>query len=106
MRHSYTNEEMSKTGIYKITCTANNRFYIGSASCFLNSLSKIGFRGRLAQHLSNLNRNRHRNVILQNSWNLYGEDTFVFEILELTTPKDAIHREQYYLDTLSPFVCV
>lgn len=101
--HNYTKEEMLKTGIYKITCTQNLKFYIGSAAAFKASDSKKGFYRRLQRHLLALNANKHHNKILQNSWNKYGEKSFKFEILEFCLPHLCIEREQYYLDILQPF---
>lgn len=104
MLHNYTIDQLIKTGVYKITCIKNGRFYIGSAA-FLraNSPSKLGFNGRLNNHLRALRYNKHKNPILQNSFNLYGVDSFVFEILEFCEPEKCVEREQYYLDTLQPF---
>jgi group I intron endonuclease len=102
--HSYSDELMIKTGIYKITCIPNGKFYIGSAA-FIRSMSKskLGFLGRLYKHLNSLKNNRHPNPNLQNSYNKYGIENFVFEILEICPPEQCIEREQYYLDTLKPF---
>lgn len=103
MLHSYTKEEMLKTGIYKITCLQNLKFYIGSASAFKAENSKKGFYRRLQRHLFSLNLNKHSNKILQNSWNKYGANQFKFEIIEFCLPELCKEREQYYLDILQPF---
>ena len=60
-------------GIYKITNTANGKVYIGSS---------VDVHGRFNCHRSDLRNNRHGNQHLQNAWNLYGENSFVFEIIE------------------------
>lgn len=103
MKHNYTRKEMTETGIYKITCLINSKFYIGSAYCINASESKKGFLGRLNRHLYALKANKHRNRILQNSFNKYGIESFVFEIIEVCNPNECIAKEQYYLDTLQPF---
>jgi len=103
MFHNYTKEELIKTGIYKITCISNNKFYIGSASSIKGSTSKLGFYRRLNLHINDLTKNKHKNKILQNAWNKYGEKNFKFEILEYCNPENCKKREQYYLDNLNPF---
>src|SRR5258707_13712753 len=60
------------SGIYKITCTANKRIYIGSA---------VNLRQRRSEHFSGLQHSTHHNPILQNAWNKYGPDAFTFEVL-------------------------
>lgn len=82
------------SGIYKITCTANGKIYVGSS----NDLMR-----RWWQHRRALSLNNHRNKHLQNAWNKYGETVFSFEIVELVMPWALIDREQYWLDKLRPF---
>lgn len=82
------------SGVYKIVCVINNKFYVGSAK---------DFRQRWNHHRRELRAQRHLNVHLQNAWNKYGEEAFVFEIIELTMPWARVDREQYYLDTLKPW---
>src|SRR5260221_8454885 len=82
------------SGIYKITCTANKRIYIGSA---------LNLYGRKAKHFSLLRRNTHHNPILQNAWNKYGESAFTFEVLEYVLPISLTAREQYWFKKLKPF---
>lgn len=103
MKHNYSEIEMKSTGIYKITCLVNNRFYIGSAACTRGNSNKVGFKGRLNQHILKLNKNQHHNCILQNSWNKYGSDNFIFEILEYCNIEKSRELEQKYLDELQPF---
>ena len=69
-----TNLDKGNVGIYKITNVVNGKVYIGSSK-------DIEFR--FNRHKSNLKRNKHHNNHLQNSWNKYGEDSFVFEVIEL-----------------------
>lgn len=81
--------------IYRITCIANEKIYIGSA---------VDFRVRWINHLSELRNGIHHSISLQRAWDKYGEDTFIFEILEyILIPELLIPREQYYLDTFHPF---
>ncbi len=95
---------MNRTGVYQIRCLSNNKIYVGSASHVKNpSKSKRGFLGRYNQHLQHLRKGKHRNTILQNSWNKHNEDNFIFEILEICEPENCLEREQYYLDILKPY---
>lgn len=59
--------------IYRITNMANNKYYIGSADSFAR---------REWQHKYDLKRGKHKNPRLQSAWNKYGEEMFVFEIIE------------------------
>jgi group I intron endonuclease len=81
------------SGIYKIFNTINRKFYIGSAM----NISK-----RWGEHLRALRKNKHPNKHLQNAWNFYGEDAFVFSVLEICFKSMLLIREQYYIDSLLP----
>lgn len=81
-------------GIYMITCVANNDRYVGSAKNLLS---------RRREHWCNLRLSRHHNTHMQNVWNKYGADTFVFEVLEEVVDLSLLlQREQYWIDTLQP----
>ena len=76
--------------IYKITCKSNNKFYIGSASYYDK---------RIGTHIALLRRNKHANPYLQNAFNKYGEDSFVFDIIEYVESQELlIEREQFWID--------
>lgn len=60
-------------GIYRITCTANGRVYVGQST---NVMS------RLKDHKRRLSTGTHVNLKLQRAWNKYGPACFVFEIVE------------------------
>jgi group I intron endonuclease len=80
--------------IYKITNEVTKDFYIGSA---------INFKNRKWSHICSLKKNKHKNQFIQNSWNKYGEDVFIFEIIETVDKKEnLIVREQYWIDKLQP----
>jgi group I intron endonuclease len=85
------NEKM-KTGIYCWRNLVNDKIYIGSASVY--------FADRKKSHLYKLRHNVHPNKHLQSSWNEYGENNFIFEILEECEPDKCVEREQYWIDTL------
>jgi group I intron endonuclease len=75
--------------IYRITNMANGKFYIGSAESFAR---------REWQHKYDLRRKTHKNPRLQAAWDKYGEDMFVFEIIEEVPPdRAAFDIENTYL---------
>lgn len=78
----------AKTGIYQIKNILNGKLYIGS--------TKRSFHSRKTKHLLSLINNRHYNEHLQNSWNKYGSDNFVFEIL-LIIDKDITFWEAEFI---------
>jgi group I intron endonuclease len=87
-------EEMSLGGIYTIHNMMNQKFYIGSAANFFE---------RWTVHKSNLKNNKHHSQYLQNAWNKYGEDAFVFLPLQCISDKTRrLEMEQYLLDSLKP----
>lgn len=83
-------------GIYKITCTANNKFYIGSS---------VDLLVRLREHISHLRKNYHHSKLMQRSFNKYGEKSFKIEILAtLEVYNEEILRilEFVYIEKLKP----
>lgn len=76
-------------GIYKIINIVNNKFYVGSA---------VDFKRRKARHFSELRNKRHSNGRLQNAWNKYGEQAFVFVVVEaLDAGADLLAAENIWL---------
>lgn len=84
----------STSGIYRIICTVTGKFYIGSA---------VNLLQRRHHHFTELRCNIHGNPKLQNAWNKYGEQVFIFEVLELVLPMSLTAREQYWFNKLKPF---
>ena len=82
---------MIKIGIYSIYCTKNGKVYIGSSTDIF-----IRWNG----HRCNLRLNKHGNRYLQNAWNKYEEESFVFSIVEECSKDILIEREQFYLDQI------
>lgn len=60
-----------KCYIYKIINLITNEKYVGQTT---------NYNRRKENHLSALHNNRHPNPKLQNSWNYYGEENFVWEV--------------------------
>lgn len=59
--------------IYKIVNTTNGKFYVGSTT---------NTRERFRTHRNRLRSNRHHSKHLQAAWNKYGEQIFVFMVIE------------------------
>jgi group I intron endonuclease len=91
-------EEQTNKGIYKITCLATGKFYIGSS---------VNLKRRKYIHFRELQANVHNNKHLQFSYNKYGKDSFIFEVIEyLPATTDwnfTLQTEQKYLDELMPW---
>lgn len=81
-------------GIYKITNKTNGKFYIGSSK----NISK-----RFREHKLDLKKNKHKNKKLQNAFNKYGEENFIFEILEECNLENLLVLENKYYQELKPF---
>jgi group I intron endonuclease len=82
------------TGIYQIVCKTTEKKYIGS------TWKKGGFKVRWASHLKLLRAGTHSSTYLQNSWNKYGEDNFLFLVIDVLPPNReiCIAQEQMYFD--------
>jgi hypothetical protein len=76
--------------IYKITCLANNKIYVGES---------LGTYSRWYKHRTDLRKGNHSNKHLQAAWLKEGESTFKFEILEKlenSTKEFRLEREEYW----------
>lgn len=76
-------------GIYRIRNVINDKCYYGSSK---------NIKKRWSKHKSQLKYNRHENILLQRAWNKYGEENFIFEIVELCNEIELLLVEQKYLD--------
>jgi len=77
-------------GIYKIKNIKNNKVYIGSS---------VNISSRWQQHKSCLRRGNHHCIGLQRAWKKFGEDSFVFTILETVDNETSIlDRETFYIN--------
>lgn len=74
-----------KSGIYKITCSANGKVYVGSA---------VNLAKRRREHFSALRSNRHHNIHLQRAFNKYGEADMTFEVLLYCDIDDLLFLEE------------
>jgi group I intron endonuclease len=76
--------------IYKITNNINTKIYIGQ------TIQDINLRWN--SHKSLLRKGNHPNDYLQASWIKYGEDSFIFEILEIITDVEILNdRESFWI---------
>ncbi len=87
-------EYKSKSGIYVIWNTINGKEYVGSA---------VSLYGRCHTHKSQLSDGTHSNKKLLRSYKKYGDEYFVFDIIELCGKDCLIEREQFWIDTKNPF---
>lgn len=88
------------SGVYKFRNIINGKIYIGS-SCNCKNRERV--------HLKSLRNNIHHSITFQRAFNKYGEENFVFEILEYVEIKEnetkvefgkrlTKEREQFYLN--------
>jgi len=82
-------QEVKNSGVYRITCVANNHFYYGSS---------INLKYRIKNHLSKLRSGCHRNKRLQRIFDKYGESSLTFEVVKYCDPSFILNEEQEYLD--------
>jgi group I intron endonuclease len=90
MKRNYK-DAANEGGVYRIVNLTNGKVYIGSTK---------GFKQRAYQHETRLNSGRHHNKHLLASWQKYGTEKFLFEILEVTngTLVERRKAEQRYVD--------
>lgn len=74
-------------GIYKILNTENNKIYIGKCENFIK---------RKKEHLKLLRKKKHFNIHLQYAFDKYGEDKFMFILIEECD--DLNDKEVYYIN--------
>lgn len=77
-------------GIYCIENKLNHKKYIGQSRDIMH---------RWRDHKRNLNKNSHDNRYLQNAWNKYGSNNFLFYILEKCGINLLDDREKFYISS-------
>lgn len=78
-----------RTGIYMILCIENNKKYIGKS---------VDIHKRWSRHRWELGRNEHNSQHLQNAWNIYGADRFVFSVIEDCSISELSIKEEQYIE--------
>lgn len=84
---------INRSGVYKITCTANGRFYIGSA---------VNFKRRWIYHRRDAVAGKHSSRHLQRAWDKHGPEAFKFEVLIVCSKECLIMYEQQAMNALKP----
>ena len=96
-------EQPKRAGVFMVKNTANGKVLLGSS---------LNLDGPLNSHKFMLSIGSHRNKALQQDWNEYGADKFVFEILDVVKVKDEpgfnvsdelTLLEQIWIEELHPF---
>lgn len=86
---------MKISGIYKIESKLKpERIYIGST---------ININIRWNKHLTDLKKNRHHSIKLQNHYNKYGESDLQFSILVECEKENLLKIEQEFIDSYKPY---
>ncbi|MBI5474180.1 MAG: GIY-YIG nuclease family protein [Ignavibacteriae bacterium] len=96
-------ERQKPAGVFQVKNMANGKALLGSS---------LNLEGPLNSHKFMLTIGKHRNEALQKDWDTFGEDKFVFEILEVVKVKDDPNfnladeltlLEQIWIEKLQPF---
>lgn len=85
--------KLNKCGIYQIRNLITNDLYIGQS---------INLDNRKINHFWKLRNVLHYNLHLQNAFNKYGEENFIFEILLYCEPNELTYYEQALVDKWKP----
>lgn len=81
-----------ESGIYFIYNIVSKKYYIGHSICV---------KSRLNRHKNALRNNIHENSHLQNAFNEYGLDNFIFDILDNCQEDYLLHMENYWCNLLN-----
>jgi group I intron endonuclease len=77
-----------KSGIYSIVCDKTWRSYVGSS---------VNLQIRRDDHFQQLRANKHENSDLQHDFNMYGENCFVYQIIEEIEENKILEREDFWI---------
>ncbi len=96
-------EQPKLAGVFQVKNTVNGKVLLGSS---------LNLNGPLNSHQFMLKTGHHSNKVLQQEWQEYGVDKFVFEILEVVQVSDDPNfnlkdeltlLEEIWLEKLQPF---
>ena len=89
------NKELPKVPvIYKIVNKSNGSEYVGAT---------INPSQRRRRHFKDLRNGAHHSYLMQKDFDDYGLGVFDFIVIEVTTKSDMNRREQFFIDTVSPY---
>lgn len=81
---------VGKAVVYKIINLSNAKFYVGST---------VKIKQRFQTHRRKLRSGTHHCPHLQNAWNKYGEESFIFRVVAVVEDPSELHTvEQVFLD--------
>lgn len=92
-KNKYFKNKSKEGVIYKIENMLNKDFYIGSSSNLMK---------RYYTHLNHIRSNKELCKKLVRAVNKYGEENFIFNIIEECSVENVLIREQHYLNELNP----
>ena len=81
-------------GLYHIRNIVDGKVYVGSA---------VNLKHRWFKHRVLLRSKKHHSTHLQHAWDKYGEQAFVFEVLETCDKECLLNKEQNLLDSTASF---
>lgn len=93
MKYNIDTNISMRSGIYSITNSLDNRFYIGST---------IDFWRRYCDHKHKLKKGSHANKYLQAFSNKYGIETLSFDLLFVCKNTCLCFNEKLWIDLLKP----
>lgn len=82
---------MNNTGIYGIENVFDGQIYVGQSK---------DVEHRLREHKKMLKKGNHHNIHLQRAWNKYGEEVFLFKILEECPVEKLDTQENFWIKKL------
>jgi group I intron endonuclease len=83
-------EDKGKSGVYKITNLVNHKIYIGQSIDLWTRINE--------GYLQKLPKQKSHNRYIQRSWNKYGSENFIFEVVEYCDVEDLNPRETYWIE--------
>lgn len=84
----------TSTGVYVILSKVNDMIFVGSTT--------KSFSSRWAEHLYELEHNRHKIWTLQYLYHIHGADNFAFYMIEVCPISKCIIRENFYYNDFQP----
>jgi len=89
-----TTEDILKCGIYKIENLKKQKIYVGKSTNILK---------RFRTHKYFLKNNKHYNKELQQDWNVFKENDFIFETIQTYNREELSEKETYWIEKLDTF---